>query len=54
MSFGTDKCKTLSVRNGKREIFGFELKDGDMIDPIDEREAYKYLVPQQTINVEHK
>lgn len=54
MSFGLDKCKTLSVRKGVQHAVGFDLQNGTSIDPLGEEETYKYLGIQQALKVYHK
>lgn len=43
MEFGSDKCPTLNTRPGKAELEGFETWQGDIIEPMHETDAYKYI-----------
>lgn len=54
MEFGLDKCKTLSINQGKHTIDGFDLQNGDKIEAMEENETYKYLGVQQGRRIEHK
>lgn len=54
MSFGLDKCRTLSIEGGRVIQRGFELVGGGNVSGMDRDEAYKYLGLQQTRRVQHK
>ena len=54
MEFGTDKCRTQHITHGKRELVAFDLQNGEVIEPMEENEVYKYLGFQQTQHIEHK
>ena len=54
MSFGLDKCRTISVKRGIQQSVGFTLEDGQTVDPLNEEETYKYLGVQQALSIEHK
>jgi hypothetical protein len=42
MEFGLDKCQTLNIRCGKVELEGFETRQCDIIEPMNETDTYKY------------
>lgn len=54
MSFGLDKCKTLSIHRGKLESKEFETQEGGIITPMEEGESYKYLGILQAYKLKHK
>lgn len=54
MEFGIDKCKILSVRNGKIQQNIYELTDGQQINPVDPVSGYKYLGYFQTQQIHQK
>lgn len=53
MGFGLDKCKTQTVLKGKHSTNIFELQDGDLIEPMEEGDTYKYLGVHQSVRTEH-
>jgi hypothetical protein len=54
MDFGINKCKIQSVKKGKIEYNNYELNNRDIIEPVDNRDGYKYLGYQQTQQIHQK
>jgi hypothetical protein len=53
MSFGTEKCKTLSISKEKLEMRSFTTESNDIIKAMNEDDIYKYLGHMQTIQMKH-
>jgi hypothetical protein len=53
MSFGIEKCKTLSIAKGKIEIKNFKTEDEGTIEAMNEDDIYKYLGQMQTKQIKH-
>lgn len=54
MSFGLNKCRTLSVSRGKIIVNGFEEVQGGRIEPMTEDDTYTYLGHIQSRRILHK
>ncbi|XP_052756188.1 uncharacterized protein LOC128201893 [Galleria mellonella] len=54
MQFGVDKCKSLTISNGKIINAEYELNSGDLIEPLDPHSSYKYLGFQQSRQIHQK
>jgi hypothetical protein len=53
MSFGLDKCRTISINKGNLQEDGYRTQDGQQIETMAEDEVYKYLGMKQQRTVEH-
>jgi len=53
MSFGIEKCKTLSIAKGKLEMRSFTTENDNTIEAINEDNMYKYLGHMQTEQMKH-
>jgi hypothetical protein len=53
MSFGIEKCKTLSIAKGKLEMKNFTTEDEDTMEAMNEDDIYKYLGHMQTKQIKH-
>jgi hypothetical protein len=48
VSFGIEKCKTLSIAKGKIEMKNFRTEDEDIMEAMNEDDIYRYLGHIQT------
>jgi hypothetical protein len=53
MSFGIEKCKTLSISKGKLEMRSFTTENDDTMGTMNEDDIYKYLGHMQTKQMKH-
>lgn len=53
MEFGLDKCKTLSIVQGRLSDTSYELEDGRAMEVMHTVDTYKYLGAQQSRRIEH-
>jgi hypothetical protein len=53
MVFGIEKCKTLSIANGKLEMMNFTTEDADTMEAMNEDDVYKYLGHMQSKQISH-
>jgi len=53
MSFGFEKCKTLSTAKGKLEMRSFTTENDDIVEAMNEDDIYKYLGHMQTKQMKH-
>ena len=53
MEFGSEKCPTLNIRRGKVELEGFETWQGNIIEPMNEIDTYKYIGILQSRQFQH-
>jgi hypothetical protein len=53
MSFGIEKCKTLSIAKGKIEMKNFTTEDEDIMETMNEDDIHKYLGHMQTKHIKH-
>jgi hypothetical protein len=53
MSFGLDKCRTISINKGNLQEEGYTIQDGQQIETMAEDEIYKYLGMKQQRTIEH-
>ena len=54
MSFGIEKCKTLSITKGKLGMRSFTTEKNDTMEAMNEDDLYKYLGHMQTKQMKHK
>lgn len=53
IEFGSDKCPKLNTRRGKVELEEFETWQGDIIEPMNETDTYKYIGILQSRQLQH-
>ena len=53
MEFGSYKYPVLNIRRGKVELEGFETWQGDIIEPMNEADTYKYIGILQSRQFQH-
>jgi hypothetical protein len=53
MTFGIEKCKTLSIVKRKTELRNFTTEKGDTVTAMKEGDIYKYLGHMQTKQIKH-